>query len=219
MNDMELQKNMMKRNLLDICELQNPESLTRRIFQKNGLINLDDYPVDFWMIPKDCVVDKFRLNHNYTPGEIYDHTEPIRQELMNKGFAHKLHLGIYEAITNAHCHAHNKDPNKQITLAYRITPNIADTFIADEGGRGINSNFIPFLLEKKKSENKTKMLPFYEFSKIKDYDSDEHSGNGINTMNLVADEVKYYVNDNGGLVVHLRLNKKRDKQIPLQLKI
>ncbi|MBS3152520.1 ATP-binding protein [Candidatus Woesearchaeota archaeon] len=185
----------------DIFDLDCLDSVVRKIFEKGGNINLDDFNITPFEIPKDHKVLEIAINENELyPQQIRSQIEGAVRGAEAKGCNANLYTALYEAILNAYQHGNEKDPKKKILMSYNLGGKTADFAIIDDGGK-LDSHFVAFVLLHKEGKYREKFLDFYTFTHRSKPSS--NNGTGTSFMYTYVDRVNYFKYKNGGLVVYL----------------
>jgi len=187
----------------ELFDISNLNSLVRAEFNKE--INLKDYDTGFFRTPKNFKDFSFIPKKGLNLSRIIDILE---DDLTKKGadyfYLSQTIPGICEAIKNAYEHGNLEDNNKNIFLLRNFSKGNIEYVVGDEGGT-INGNFIPYIFlirENKKENSLDSAKDFYSFCG-KNYASKGHSGVGTKTMHKCFNQVKYFKNEQGGLMVNL----------------
>jgi len=196
---------------VDIFDVDNIGSIVRRIVRERGMVRLADFDVKPYKIPDGYQVSVFMFPpvvHIDDLRHVQASIQPIFQEAQRLGFPDNLSTAFLESVLNAHQHGNQNQPNKKVTVAYKITPAFVEIAVMDEGGI-IDPELIPFVLRHRESRHKGKgeAINFYEFTRRQHPPG--HNGTGTLFMHLYTDKVTYYKSEKGGLVVHL--TKYKDK--------
>ncbi|HNZ52168.1 MAG TPA: hypothetical protein PKO02_02310 [Candidatus Pacearchaeota archaeon] len=187
----------------ELFDISNLNSLVRAEFNKE--INLKDYDTGFFRTPKNFKDFSFIPKKGLNLSRIID---TLEDDLTKKGadyfYLSQTIPGICEAIKNAYEHGNLEDNNKNIFLLRNFSKGNIEYVVGDEGGT-INGNFIPYIFlirENKKENSLDSAKDFYSFCG-KNYAPKGHSGVGTKTMHKCFNQVKYFKNEQGGLMVNL----------------
>ncbi|MAG39166.1 hypothetical protein CMO90_03705 [Candidatus Woesearchaeota archaeon] len=190
-------------NQKDVLNLDNLESIVRKVVNKEEKITLSDFNLESYTISDNYKKKLINLEKgDYS--EIRDNIEPIAKEAENQGYPPSIFTALYEAVLNAFQHGNKKNVKKQIEIAYKTGSKKFDILVRDEGGE-LDSNFIPFILRHREGAFKEKFIDFYEFSGIEKPIT--NNGTGTSFMHTYVDEVQYLKSTQNGLIVRMIKNK------------
>ena len=187
----------------DIFDIDDIGSLARKIIREQGEIRLADLDVPTYNIPADYDVSVFSFNPADTRREFQEiraAIEPICRQAESMDYPGNLFTAFYEAVLNAYRHGNKRDASKKVTVAHKITTQLVEIAVIDEGGV-IDSELISFVLRHREGRHKEGIVDFYRFTG-RERPSD-HNGTGTTFMHLYVDKVAYFKSETGGLVVHL----------------
>ena len=170
----------------------------------NGGIRLADLDIEPYEIKPDHQVKSLRLNPNGFIGgpskELKDVCQSVVEEAIRQGYDSRIFTGIYEAVLNAYQHGNNKDPNKPVTIAFKLSDTQLDVVVIDKGGY-LDNNFIKFALQHREGKHKEHFLNFYSVFGIPNPPG--NNGTGTSFIYTYFDRVEYYKYEPGGLAVKL----------------
>ncbi|NQV91203.1 ATP-binding protein [Candidatus Woesearchaeota archaeon] len=159
------------------------------------ILNVQNYH-----IPSDYVVVESKFSSDNYGSEIRGVIKPIIEEAENKGCNPNLHTALYEAVLNAHQHGNKLNPDKKVKICYKITDNIAEIGVVDQGGK-FKVAFIPFIFKHKRKDHEANFIDFYRFAGLQKPAT--NNGTGTSFMHTYVDNVSYFRSEEGGLVVHI----------------
>lgn len=193
----------MKETYSELLNVDDLGSLVRLEFDKE--INLSSYDVRSFNTPKNFMDFSFIPRKGLNLVKIIDFLE---KDLIKKGadltYLNQTIPGICEAIKNAYEHGNLENNSKKVFLLRHFSKDKTEYLVGDEGGV-LNGSFFPYILsirENKREDSLDSVQDFYSFCG-KNYAPKEHSGIGTKTMHKCFNQVKYFRNEQGGLVVHL----------------
>ncbi|MFC1768129.1 ATP-binding protein [Nanoarchaeota archaeon] len=188
---------------VDIFDVGDLGSVVRKLVKEEARIDLAEFDVSTYTIPDDYTVTSRTFESETYRKEIRAWIEPIIAEAEERGHPQNLFTALYEAVLNAYHHGNERDPEKTVTLAYKITDQAVELSVMDEGGI-LDPEFLSFVLWHREGRHKEKVVSFYDFANKKR--NDENLGTGTTFMHQYAN-VSYFKGENGGLVVHMRAQK------------
>ena len=190
----------------ELFDLKDIDSLVRQLLRERGTINLRDFEIPHYEIYPSYKSVNFSFTQKNYKREMKEAVESVLGSLSGDQESYNsLYTALYEAVMNAYQHGNKQNPNKKVTIAYKINPKSAEIAVIDEGGT-LDMEFIPFVLMHK-GKKLEKFLNFYEFTgRPKPI---TNNGTGTSFMHTYVDEVFYFKSGNGGLVVHLTKELKK----------
>lgn len=196
----------------ELTDLLDPESVTRKIFEEKGYVDISEYEATPYEIPSEADVQIHnivspRRERRKLKKEINQIIKPVMEEASEKGYPPQLETALYEAILNAHQHGNKEDPNKNITTVRNINEDNFLFSVIDEGGI-IEAPFIPYLQSIKQANLKKNFVNYYDDDFSLKNQPETNIGTGTSFMHLYTDQVNYYKSKERGLVVEM----KKDKQ-------
>ena len=187
--------------LVDIFDIDDIESIIRKHWAENGVIDLKKFNIPHYAIPSDYEVKELHLPAIDYDAEIKSDIKRILKTAEDNGFnREKLFTPIFEACRNAHQHGNQHNPYKKVIIGYKIVPGSLDIAIIDEGGK-LDPEFASFVMRHRQGLHRTKYVNFYTFSNKSP--AGDHQGAGTTLIHSYVDAVKYYKSKDNGLVVNL----------------
>ena len=184
----------------DIFDAACIDSLVRKIFRERGELDLQHFSIPTYKIRQDYTVVECQIDQKTHGKDIRRTIEPIIDKAESMGYSHNLFTAVYEAVLNAYQHGNKMDPNKKVTIAYKIGREKADIVVMDEGGV-LDPEFVPFVLHHREGQHTTRFLDFYKFTGREKPEG--NNGTGTSFMHTYVDTVSYFKSPAGGLVVQL----------------
>lgn len=197
---------------IELFEVDERDSLVRRILQMHGEINLSEFELPSYQINPGYTVKEINLSseRNQYAREIRSALEPISQEAENSGYSPMLFTALYEAVLNAHQHGNKFNQDKKVKVAYKFDAETAEVAIIDEGGI-LHPDFISFVLRHREGKHFDQFLDWYSFTGQDKPES--NNGTGTSFIHTYAHNVQYFKSDEGGLVVHLTRHKSKEEPL------
>jgi len=184
----------------ELFDLNDLDSLVRQLIRERPTIDLKDFNIPHYEIYSSYKSVDFSFTPNNHKKEIKEAVTSILEPLSgNQKVYDSLYTALYEAVLNAQQHGNKHDPNKKVTIAYKINKKSVEIAVIDEGGI-IDMEFIPFILMHK-GKKQEEFIDFYKFTgRPKPI---TNNGTGTSFMHTYVDGVFYFKSGTGGLVVHL----------------
>ncbi len=189
-------------NNIDLFNLEDPNSIVRKIICKDKEINLKEFVETKFVIPLDYIIKEFKIKKGDSL-EINSLIDDEMKKFRLEGYPENIYTPIYEAILNAYQHGNKRDQNKKVIFAYKLNNANLITLVEDEGGI-IDPLLIPFILKHREMEFNKKSISFYKFSQREK--PKENNGTGTSFMHIYMDKINYYLGEHG-LIVHMIKNK------------
>lgn len=190
---------------LNIFNFDEQNSLARKIFEKEEYVNLTEFDIPYFKIPKEFNVDTIRnmTQDNYVT-KIYDVIKNVAKEINRKKFSQtdfNVTPILYEAIVNGYEYGNEQDPKKMIRVGSKVNAGSIELLVEDQGGK-IRSDALAFMLRNNFGKHDlTKDKAYYDFSERPK--PNNHSGIGTMTIHTHADKVFYYKNSDDGLGIYM----------------
>ena len=200
-----LYQNMLLINMIketDIFNLDNPNSIVRRLIESQKEINLENLVQKRIQIPIDYELKELNIQSGES-NEINSLIEKEIKKFSEIGYPENIYTPIYEAIRNAYQQGNKNNSGKKVRFAYKIGQANLNILVEDEG-KIIDSAFAPFILKHREGNNKKKFINFYEFSGTEKPKT--NNGTGTAFIHAYMDEVNYFLGEYG-LIVHMIKNK------------
>lgn len=195
----------------ELTNLDNPKSLLRQIIQGDiiitkGIIKLENMPIPKFEIPDEYAVYNILVRDKNIVTISNEYVTNIMNKTITKGYPANLNEGIMNALNNAYDHGNQKNGNRRIQLAYKITKTELDVIVSNEIGE-LNTDFLAFIIKLQNNKQSKQFIDYYEFSKRKK--NPMHQGIGTYMIHKFFDEVKYYKGPLNGLAVHMKKSNPR----------
>ena len=196
---------------LELFEVDESESLVRRVLRAHGEFDLSDFEIDTYQIHPGYEVKSFQFSadRKIQGREIRTAIEPITQEAENEGYSSMLFTALYEAVLNAHQHGNNNNSSKNVTIAYKFDSNSAEVAVIDQGGK-LHPEFISFVLRHREGKHIDKFIDWYEFTGQEKPST--NLGTGTSYIHTYAHNVQYFKSEDNGLVIHLTRFKNQENE-------
>lgn len=189
--------------VFDIFDVDLFTSVVRERLRERGNVDLHTVSVPTFRVTDDFTVKKAKISakdRKEARSVIDEFINPLVAEASAAGYGTNFHAGLYEAVLNAFQHGNKRDPEKEVVLAYNISPSSLTIAVMDEGGV-IDEEFMGYVLRFRQGKHKGSVVSFYEFShKEKPKDN---LGTGTYFMHAYFDKVEYHKSEKGGLVALL----------------
>lgn len=186
-------------NFPDLMSLDNPRSLARAPFAKQGKFVLSESDAERLSIPPGYTALNLKINSGKV-AEMEKILEDVGTKMNLNLKKTGLYAPIYEALLNAFQHGNRRDVSKKVALHYKTTKSFVEVMVEDEGGV-LDANFIPFILRHRDPKYLQKPTNFYDFVGIKMPETNH--GTGTNFIHFYADQVSYHRSESDGLIVRI----------------
>ena len=190
----------------NILDSYNPENILRKVFLEYGQVSLRDHSDifdysgfrrEFYTFPNSENPLSFQKKRRDV---LLEFIEGIPVELHGKN---RFCASLDELIRNAQKHGNKHQEDKNVGLAWRMSEvgnkGILEVIVEDEGGE-LDSQFIPYIMELKKSiVNGASLDGYYDY--LSQTPPEGHSGSGLKAVSFYFDDIDFYKSDLGGLAV------------------
>ncbi|MBU0615690.1 MAG: ATP-binding protein [Nanoarchaeota archaeon] len=190
-----------ERDNTELLELDNIDSLIRKIVREHGSVKLEDMGLKPYLVPSDYESISFSLEKE-DPCVVDHHLHPLYDVLKKADVPHYVTAPIGEAVINAYVHG-NKKSDKPVAVHYKDNGDHVHVLVEDKGGR-LDPEFVSYLL-RHRSQGYNPGFTFYDFAGVGE--PDERGGVGTIVMHRYSDGIGYHMSPEGGLIVSLRFNK------------
>lgn len=178
-----------------------PAAGLEKDMQLEGEIPLSEFDAKPYDIPNDFEEIQLEMDAGDYDASIREVCDDLLDVLTDYGYPSSLYTGIYESILNAFQHGNNAEPDKNIVVAYDVSPDRFVLNIKDEGN-AICPEFVDYYLNLRQGDC---IESFYNYSGQDRNGTNQ--GHGIKFMNTYFDDVRYFKAGDGGLVAHLYKEK------------
>ena len=184
----------------ELFDIGSVDSLVRQIFRERKPVRLNETDVSSYEVREgyEIRVFQFDASREIYKDQVKKAADEVVEEAIKQGYPNNLRTAIYEAILNAHQHGNECNPNKRVTVYFKLDDK-AEFSVIDQGGL-LDPELIAYVINHRNGGDEQGFLSFYDFTGTEP--KTKHN-QGTFLMHTYVDEVKYFKSIEGGLVVHL----------------